>query len=62
MGVLSQVENEHVPFNLLITYLGVVKTTNKNNFSLPMTDDLWVLKRSLSTKVFFWFDFENDSH
>jgi hypothetical protein len=51
-----------VAFNLLITYLSVVKTTNKNNFSLPMTDDLWVLRRSLSTRVFFWFDFENDSH
>jgi hypothetical protein len=47
-----------VPFNLLIIYLGVVKTTNKNNFSLPMTDDLWVLRRSLGTKVFSWFDFE----
>ncbi len=62
MGVLSQVEIEDVAFNLLITYLSVVKTTNKNNFSLPMTDDLWVLRRSLSTRVFFWFDFENDSH
>jgi hypothetical protein len=40
MGVLFQVENEDVPFNLLITYLGVVKTTNKNDFSLPMTDDI----------------------
>jgi hypothetical protein len=40
MGVLSQVEIEDVAFNLLITYLSVVKTTNKNNFSLPMTDDL----------------------
>jgi hypothetical protein len=39
MGVLFQVENEDVPFNLLITYVVVVKTTNKNNFSLPMIDD-----------------------
>lgn len=61
MGVLSQVENEDVPFNLLITYLGVVKTANKNNFPFP-----WLMifesRRSLSTKVFSWFDFENDSH